>query len=311
MKLRILKPTILENGSITMSEIPLEQLVVDNYALLSIDGSTTNSGLAVIRQLDGALMYSISASRETSDNETPVKYKVKLKRAVQDILTRNKLITDIFYEEPVIANITSVANLFMLRTFIEELIVENEPDFDYIKHVEVSNMRWKKEFLAPDKVPQGTENQKKAVRAKMEGYLPFLNVVTQDEIDAACMGWVAAGILRRGGESEELQSKKKAKPFKYNITFIAANDDDGMLTDLWDVYKGPKQILENGIYFCEINAKANFEKSIYESMGNEDKLVIIKFSSKHHGNVVLQYKIGSLAAQYDYIYALVWRTNRK
>ena len=310
MKFIVRQPMRLDTGGIIMNEVPLEDIRVDNYSVLAIDGSTSNSGLAILREHDGALLYSMCATRDSS-GETPVHYKIRLKRQVADILRRNKYIREVYYEEPVIANITAVANLFMLRSFIEEMIIENEPEFDYLKHYEISNMRWKKEFLAPDKIPSGTENQKKAVRTKLELYLPFLNKVTQDEIDAICMGFIATKFIRQGTGGEELQSKKKARPFKYNTTFIGAEQDDDMLVELWDIFKGPKKLMENGICFTEIDGKKNFEKHIYESMGDEDKLLIIKFSSKHHGNVILQHKIGHLAARYNYIYALVWRVSRK
>jgi hypothetical protein len=255
-------------------------------------------------------MYSIAATRD-SDDDSPVRYKIRLKRYVQDILKRNKYIYQIYYEEPVIAFASSVKNLFMLRSFVEEIIIENEPDFDYIKHYEVPNMRWKKEFLAPDKIPQGTDNQKKAVRTKLESMLPFLRSVTQDEIDAICQGYVAVKYLKDDNGGEALQSKKKPRPFQYNIAFIGSDEDDGMLTDLLDVYSGPKRLLENGINFSEIDRKTNFDKHVYEKMGEDDKLLIIKFSSDHHDNLVLKYKIGNLAAQYNYIYALIWRKSRK
>lgn len=311
MKFTVRRPQQIQGGGIIMMDCALEDVNVQQYAILSIDGSTTNSGLAILRESDGALMYSMCATRDSS-GETPVHYKIRLKRQVTDILKRNKFITQVYYEEPVIANITSVSNLFMLRTFIEELIIENEDELGHIKHYEISNMRWKKLFLAPDKVPAGTENQKKAVRDKVELSLPFLNKVTQDEIDAICMGYVTCVHLINGGEAEELESKKKVRPFKYNVNFIGADKDDDMLTEFYDVYNGPEKLLENGISFTEIKGKTDFEKHIYQTMGHDDdKILIIKFSSKHHGNIVLQHKIGQLAAQYDYIYAIVWRVTRK
>lgn len=311
MKFTVRRPQQIQGGGIIMMECALEDINVQQYAVLSIDGSTSNSGLAILRESDGALMYSMCATRDTS-GETPVHYKIRLKRQVADILRRNKYIQQVYYEEPVVANITSVANLFMLRTFIEEMIIENEPEFDYIKHYEISNMKWKKLFLAPDKVPTGTENQKKAVRNKVELSLPFLNKVTQDEIDAICMGYVACVHLINGGEAEELESKKKVRPFKYNVNFIGADKDDDMLTEFYDIYNGPEKLLENGINFSEISGKTNFEKHIYQTMGpDDDKILIIKFSSKHHGNIVLEHRIGQLAAQYEYIYAIVWRVTRK
>ena len=311
MKFVVKQPQQLQNGGIIMGEIPLEDIRVNQYAILAIDGSTSNSGLAIMRESDGALLYSMCATRESS-GESPVHYKIRLKRQVMDILRRNKYIQQIYYEEPTIANVTAIANLFMLRTFVEEMIIENEPEFDYLKHYEINNMKWKKEFLAPDKVPSGTDNQKKAVRDKLELSLPFLNKATQDEIDAICMGYVACVHLKDGGSGDELQSKKKPRAFQYNVTFIGADADDDMLTEFYDVYKGPQKLLENGLSFTEIDGKRNFDKHIYETMGaDDDKILIIKFSSKHHGNIVLQHRIGNLAAQYDYIYAIVWRKTRK
>lgn len=311
MKFKVRQPQQIQDGSIVMKEVALEDINAQQYAILSIDGSTSNSGLAILRESDGALMYSMCATRD-SKGETPVHYKIRLKRQVADILRRNKYIQSVYYEEPVIANPSAVANLFMLRTFIEEMIIENEPEFNYIKHYEVANTRWKKEFLAPEKIPKGTDNQKKAVRDKLLAMLPFLLTVTQDEIDAICMGYVACKYLIDGKTAEELQSKKKARPFKFNSVFIGADKDDDMLTEFYDIYNGPEKLLENGICFTEINGRQNFEKHIYETMGSEDdKVLIIKFSTKHHGNTILQYRVGNLAAQYEYIYAVVWRVTRK
>lgn len=311
MQLRVMKPVADNNGQYKMTEVPVEDIDISNYAIMAIDGSTRNSGIAIIRQFDGGLLYSISASRDTSGDETPVQYKVRLKRAVKEILLKNRMIAEVYYEEPIIANISSVSNLFMLRTFVEELIVENEPTFDYLKHFEISNMRWKKEFLVPDKVPQGTENQKKAVREKLERALPFLNVVSQDEIDAICMGCVVVKTEKAGASGEELQSKKKARAFKYKVEFFGADSDEDLFADFWSLYGGPKSILENGVYLFDLGPRSDFDKTIYERMGSDDKLLVLKFASGKHGNVVLKHKIGGLAAQYKYIYAVVWRENRR
>lgn len=311
MKFKVRRPQQISGGGIIMSECTLEDINVQQYAILSIDGSTSNSGLAIMRESDGALMYSMCATRD-SKGETPVHYKIRLKRQVADILRRNRFIQQIYYEEPVIHNVTAIPNLFMLRTFIEELIIENEPEFDYLKHYEVSNMRWKKLFLAPDKMPSGTDNQKKAVREKLEASLPFLNKITQDEVDAICMGYVSCVNLRNGHDGHDLESKKKVRPFKYNVRFIGADYDDDMFTEFADVYDGPKKLLDNSISFTEIDGKTNFDKHVYNTMGpDDDKILIIKFSSNKHGNLILEHRIGNLAAQYDYLYAIVWRCTRK
>jgi hypothetical protein len=312
MQFKVKKPFRLDNGQISLGEIDIKDIKVSEYCIMSIDGSTTNSGIAILREHDGALLYTISAKRE-NDGETPVHYKIRLKRAVKEILENNKMIYQVYYEEPVVANISAVKNLFMLRAFIEEMIIENEPTFDYLKYYEVSNMRWKKEFLAPDKVPQGTEKQKEAVRKKLESYLPFLNTVSQDEIDAICLGFVATQLLKKNIDAgEELQSKKKARTFKYETRFIGADGDDAALEELADIYDGPKVLLEDkAIGFSELGNRESFEKHILNAMGDDDKLLIIKFSSKYHGEVILKHRIGMLSEQFDFIYAIVWRTTRK
>ena len=141
--------------------------MVQSHSILSIDGSTSKTGVGILRESDGALCYSLCFEREKDDGETPVQYKVRLKRAIKSIMEKNTLITKIFYEEPFVGHITSVANLMMLRTFVEEMIFENEPQFDYVKHKEINNLRWKKLFLAPTKVPSGTDNQKAAIKEKL------------------------------------------------------------------------------------------------------------------------------------------------
>ena len=310
MKLMVRQPVLISGGGFLLQEIGMEQIKIDQYAVLSIDGSTTNTGMAILRESDGALLYVISASRD-KDTESPVRYKVRLKQAVKFILMNNPRIVTTYYEEPCIGFAGAVANLFMLRTFLEELIIENEPELNHIKHYEIPNKRWKKLFLAPDKCPNDSKAEKKAVKDKIIYYMPFMFNSTQDEIDALAMGFAAVKFMKDGNLPEELESTTKINKFAYNIQFIAADDDDSMLLEFSDVYKGPQLLLENGISFTDIDGKVNFDKYVYKTMGNDDKLLIIKFSSKHHSNLVLQHRIGHLSAQYDYLYALVWRKARK
>lgn len=298
------------NNRVVVNEVKPEDIKLSVRAVMAIDGSSTNSGIAIIREKDGAIMYIIRASRE--EEETIVQYKVRLKRILKDILGNNILITQTYYEEPVVANIAAVKALFTLRTFIEEMIVEEEPKFDYLQHYEVSNMRWKKELLAPAKVPSGTEMQKKAVRDRLVGALPFLNSVTQDELDAIGLGFTAVKFIMQGSNiKEELESKKKSRPFKFYTQFIGADDDECALIEFSDIYKGPDELLTNGIKMVEITSRNNFEETIYSNMGSDDKILLIKFKSKHHGDVILKYRVGELAESYDYIYVIVWRCIRK
>lgn len=311
MKFTVKQPFQKPDGTIGLAVIQPEQIHIDKYCLLSIDGSTSNTGMALIRECDGAIMYLMTAERSKNENETPVQYKVRLKRQVYKLLKSTNLIYQVYYEEPVVCNITSVKNLFMLRTFVEELIVENEPELDYIKHYEVPNTKWKRLFLEPEKLPQGTDKQKAAVRKKMIGYLPFMAEVTQDEIDAASMGFAAAKLLRNNQSGEELASKKKIRPFKYNSVFVGADEDQEVLECFGDYYNGPDYLIENGVSLLELTKKQDFDRAVYDTVGEKDSIGILKFSSDTHCNVVLSNKIGNLAAQYEYIYAIVWRKTRK
>lgn len=311
MLFRVKKPLVKDNEAhmvtIDKSEIKFNSMTEE--LALSIDGSTTNSGIAIMRVADAKLLYSISAKRDKV-KESPVRYKLNLKNEIIELLINNPQIRRIYYEEPCIGYASAVGNLFMLRTFIEELILENEPRFDYLVHHEINNQRWKKLFLAPSKVPVGSENQKQAVYDKMLKFIPCMNEVSQDEIDAYAMGYATLMFKASGNDESVLDSTKKTK-FKYNIKFIGAETDDDMLEDVLDVYDGRFNVLENGILVAEMGAKDKFDDFVFSNMGNEDKLLIVKYSSKKHGNLTLKHKIGHLVARYPYIYALVWRAVAK
>lgn len=307
MKTLIREVDITTNG-VKLKDIELKDIKINNECIMSIDGGTKDTGVAIMRKGDGLLKYSIAFSRDK--DETPVEYKVRLKRAVHDIISRNKGINSIFYEEPYLGHPTAIANLFMLRVFVEEIIVENEPAFNYIEYMEINNMRWKKLFLEPDKCPPGTELQKKAVKDKLVSRLPFTEVLSQDEMDAIAMGFTIIGKLKIGDE-DGLRSKKKVRPFGYNVRFIGAYNDDNMLQEFMDIYNGPESVAQNGIVLADIGRCYSFDKKVYEQMENDDKVLILRYPSDKHANITLQYRVGHLAAVYPFIYAIVWRKNRK
>lgn len=296
-------------GRVCLKQIDLDALKVMEPCIISIDGSTDITGVAILRESDGAVVASLSFKHE-KQKESPVQYKVRLKRTFYTILKNNELIKEIFYEEPFIGYANAVKNLFMLRTFVEELKYENEPELDYIVFTEVNNQKWKRLFLAPDKCPSGTELQKKHVRDKLVSLLPFLSEITQDEVDAIAMGFTAVSKLKTG-EKDDLKSKKKARPFTYNIKFIGADEDDAMIQELYDICKVPKEVSEAGIKLVTLNGRGNWEDLVCEHMGLEDKLLILKFSTNKYGNVILKNRIGHLAETYKFIYAVIWRKNRK
>lgn len=169
MKVTIRQPDIDSSGKAVLLDKTIEQVKVPDNAVMSIDGSTTNTGVAIIQKSSGGLYFTISFTREKSQGETPVQYKVRLKRAINQILQNNTLIDTIYYEEPFIGYASAAPNLMMLRTSIEEIIVENEPLLNYIKHAEINNKHWKKLFLVPDKVPNGTELEKRLYARKCLG----------------------------------------------------------------------------------------------------------------------------------------------
>ena len=71
------------------------------------------------------------------------------------------------------------------------------------------------------------------------------------------------------------------------------------------------RIRKNGVSLLELSKKQDFDRAVYDTVGEKDSIGILKFSSDTHCNVVLSNKIGNLAAQYEYIYAIVWRKTRK
>lgn len=299
------------NGQLYLSKVSIEQIQLGCKCILSIDGSTDITGIGILRESDGVLIACASFHREKEKDESPVQYKVRLKREIYKLLhNNNNFLLDVYYEEPFIGYVQATKNLLMLRTFVEELKFEYEDELSGLQITEVNNQKWKRLFLAPDKCPPGTELQKKCVRDKLIKALPILSEVTQDEVDAISMGITACTAMRQG-EQETLKSKKKTKPFKYKTQFIGADDDDIIFQSLLDVCEAPKEVMENGIVLRKLNGRGRFDNAVYEEMGSEDKLLILKFDSSKYGNVILENRIGHLAETYTFIYALVWRNTRK
>lgn len=313
MEIIVRKPVRVSETEYKLELCTIDDIrIADNVdSILSIDGSTTCSGVSILDN-KGLILYLLAFKR--TDNETPVQYKVRFKRGLYDIIYHNKAIKNIYYEEPFFnpKYVHSAKILFMLRTSVEELIEEYSPDLNYIKLTEVSNKRWKKLFLAPDKCPSGTEEEKAAVRKKLVSLIPVMDDVTQDEIDATALGFTAVW-QKESHKEKDLESRPKTREFKYNIEFIGAESDEDALEDLEyiiDKYKIPENLVNN----CEmynLPGKGRFEDLLYRAMGDEDKLLILAFSSGKYGNIVLSNNIGNLAKQYSTIYAVCWRKNRK
>ena len=64
------------------------------------------------------------------------------------------------------------------------------------------------------------------------------------------MGFVACLHKRR--YRGRFKVEEKQRPFKYNIKFIGAHEDEGMLDIFSSVYDGPARLLENGLSLTEV-----------------------------------------------------------
>lgn len=300
----------LENGVPVLKEITQQDIVLNQESVIAIDGSTSNSGLAILNKSTGAMCACIAATRE--NKEDPVRYKINLKRFIAGLLREHRNITYVYYEEPIIEYASAVANLMMLRSMVTELKIENEPEFDYVGNSEVNNKKWKRVFMEPTKLPDKSEDQKRVVRERLLMYMPMLEGITQDEVDAIAMGFAAIKMTLAGYAENELESKKKAKPFQYNIEFVGADNENTAIEDFFasDI-RVPTSVLNNGLRYVEIGPRANFDKTVYNEMSDEDKLLVIGFNSDKHCDLILKHKIGPLSATYSMLYAFVWRKARK
>lgn len=312
MKIICRKP-VMDSGTQEwkLTEIDINDVLVGNCdSIMSIDGSITCTGTAILDRR-GMILYLIAFKR--SSDETAVQYKVRWKKQLDLLFRNNRAIKEVYYEEPYLnpSRITSTKVLFMLRTSVEELIEENSPDLNYLKLTEVNNKRWKKLFLAPDKCPNDTDLEKKAVRDKLVGMLPILENSTQDEMDASALGFVA--VWQAESHKEDLKSRKAARPFQYNIRFIGTDSDDDVLDEVMYLAAQeniPDRVVANSAFYS-LPGTGRFEDYVYKAIGEEDALVVLSFDSGKYGNIVLANNIGNLTRMYDRIHAVCWRKNRK
>ena len=297
------------NRDKTWRYVGIDDIKLDKACSLSIDASTDNTGLSIIGY-NNELMYLIGVKKE--HNENPVAYKLEYKKLVRELLLKQVYIGNIWYEEHFVQFAASAKMLYMIRSTVEEILIE-EKDTLSNKYREVSNKKWKSLLLSmcgKGKCPVGSELEKTAVRECLLEVFPSLNSkeVTQDELDSLGLGLVA----NQYGETIELESRKKASKFKFEVTFIGADSDE----EFFEVFQDgkeylPKRLLGQGLIFYELNNKEKFENAIYRQMIDEDSPLVMRFNSSKYGYVILQYNISEVAGSNDYIYAVVNRKNRK
>ena len=308
-----------QNGYEIISE---EQIKINCDMLIGVDASTSNTGVHIIN-IDngiqgipfGCSLYSFSLKPDAGEN--PAKYKVELKDwFMRNIINRNYT-QHILYEEPFIGHPSAIPNLMMLRTSFDELMYEKPILTENMIVHHVSNKRWKKIFVAPQKVMIGTEYEKKQIQEVALACNPFTKVFSEDEFDA--YGLCCAGLkMLMSGELSELDIKKKVKPFNYEVAFIPCDyfeDMSGVENDLPFIIEQisdavPDVVIENGTNYYRMNGVDRFDQSVYNTIGDSDILGIVHFEPRKHGNVVLKYRLSPLKNSRSII-ALCWRKARK
>lgn len=310
--MKVITRAVVDNGNGVLDIVEVDYLNYNfsNNMVMAIDGSTTVTGIAFADRQTGSLAGTMAIIRD-KETESKVRFKVGFKKVIKDILDKFE-IQNIYYEEPFIGYAEAAKALLMLRTSIEELIIESEPKYDYVVYKEVNNKKWKRLLLGDGNCPSNTELEKKAIREFVCKSLPFMDKVTQDEIDASGLVFVATTRLR-GGSDEDLESSKKPTKFQYNIRFIGASDDEDMVEQLseeLDGYKVPEAVLSNGVKIVSVPGSGIFDNYIYKHMNGVDVLLVIGFSSKHHSNMAIRHRIGYLIPGNDRLYAVVWRKSR-
>ena len=285
----------------------VDTIRVDRKSIIGFDASSSNTGFSIVG-IDGAVLYTCSLQRES--NETPVEYKLAYKNFVRELLKRELLIEKIWYEEHFIGYAEAAKILFMLRSTIQEVLIEENMQIIY---KEMSNKKWKKylfQMCGHSKVPNNSEAEKKAIRECVVGQMPCLHDVIQDELDSLGVTMVALVY----GEVAELESQKKPSSFKFETKFFGGDEDDD--SDFFMQYGDgtgivPKRLIGENCIFHVLNGREKFENTIYRQLCDEDLPLILRYDAGKYGSVTLGYKLGDLVSEYKYIYAVVWRKNKR
>lgn len=296
--------------------ISLKSPYVDNTkedCILAIDGATSTTGF-VIMSLSGKLCAYGHFTRDVY-RESPVRFKIYLKNEIKNILFNYRNIVEVVYEEPVLRHIQAIDNLYMLHSMVREILIENEDCLNYIKYKEISNTKWKKYFLYPDKIPTSSERVKEKISNRfneLEIDLINKNKISQDTKDA--YGMCYAYIKNK--DIVEFSSKKKiSKGFCVEKEFIGLHSAKLMEEDIKLMISRlaiPSKVVENGLSIINITNKKDLDKEIIYNMAEDDKLLLFIYPSSKLGELLLKYPIiNELRKSYDFIGVLVWRKNRK
>lgn len=289
-------------------------LSIQGGSVVSVDGSTSSTGITLLT-LSGKPLASIRITPDVKND--PIIFKLDLKRFMEWFMLSYTSLIEICYEEPVIEYLGNVKALFGLRTAIPEILVEQKDVLNNrIKFIETPNGLWKRIFLAPAKMPNGTNLQKEAVRNKLIQMYPWVNdpSFSEDECDSMAFG-IAYCSQSVNGLEDQMQSSKKITPFKFNARIIGANSDDDFMEEF--VYRKkqlrlPKRLSTDiELTPIELPGTGRFDKHVFKLMGSDDKLLVVKFKSKYYAPIRFEYDTDNESLDYDYAYALIWRNSKK
>lgn len=294
----------------TGQKIGIQDIELTSRTLIGVDASTDTTGICFVSESYFIPLYSISLKREKGTSA--VEYKIEFKRLMEKLLLENrsiyKYVRQIVQEEPFMSAMKTTSSVLMsLRTSVPELLIERKEYLEEFTYSEINNKTWKKEFFYPDKCTNNSETEKKMAMEKLSTMYPIYKTLTQDEVDAACLGIVSCRKIAKG---EKIESKKPARRFNYEIEFIGAFDIQSALDEIPRL-SIPKCVTDNGVNIFKIPSNGNLDKKIFTEMGDEDMVLMFEFSKKNAGNIVLKYRIHDLASRFDNIYGVVWRKNRK
>lgn len=304
---------VVEKGILDVATLEKVRVEGGEY-ILGIDASTTCTGVVIYSRDLRKPVWSLAVKRE--ETESKVRYKLKLKQLLEYILQNNPSIKYSEYEEPFVEYVESASDLLALAPMVDEIIIENEPALDYLRHELVPNKRWKKAFLG-NKLPSGSALEKRAITEEVYRLYPYLcatngkgtrlHFLTQDERDA--VGICVAKDLELRGEVTELKSVK-VKPFKYEIDFVGGDSFDDAIEYMNKLKAIPAVVRANGFIMAELKRGDKFDTKIMQSIQNDDIIAIIAFNTEVAGNLYVKYKLADYK-QYETVYAIVWRKNRK
>lgn len=317
-----MKVKVIEIGKHSLLECGLNNIKLEaGYKyIMGIDGATKHTGVTLYNTTKREYSYTMALDNDINGmhlNENVrrfVRYKMELKAILANLLVNNRQIAYVEYEEPVLSQPVAVPALFSLASTVEEIIVENEEVLKDLHFEIVGNKTWKKILLGDDMPSRSSsEEEKAAVRAYYCKLDKRFEKLSADMMDS--MGLARAKDMELHGECKNIESKKKASPFKYIPLFIGTDDDS--FEEAIGVYNTcgkliPNKVRDNGYKMVTMDKAADFDQLVYDSMDGNDIALIVRTesSARGMGKIILRHGLVK-EKEYKYIYAIVMRAKRK